>query len=1091
MMDQSWVDLLHLVSDMDAARIAGVEPALIEPVRGNEATGWLQGFLEHLAGRRSFEGLIGRALSDGDRVGSLRLAAKATQAGVTLSAALGVKLDEFYHQLRKEHGERVTKALAALDTLEPEALDVATMAEEYRADLKRLALAETRPGNQEESERVEAAQQGLARLQDEVQQLLDLAREEAKGRRMDLFKTARRAVERVLSVLEQTPVQEGPEVDLLRILPGLILSRRRELLEAIATKERPVEDAALQAELAAFAAVTGPTHRSPPRPMTSPRPVAVRIPSQLSVVSELVFRPVRPALRGLSGAEELQRLMARTERVRTDKESSLLWLSLAKVTENELIRLAALGYGLLYEGRSLLAQNQYRFATELLRDTLQCLFDARQYVEDDALEQAAFALVATRAWPRRMASQSSREPELQALTWLDRPQQMFSWLRDNGHALLIANIAADIQRPDVAECFLGVARSHFGSERELLRAYVDAILKPQRLLAEPNLTMEKLARLLNPAGPSPTLLNALDEAAQLLETMGKRPPSPALRAAVLKQAEILREELNGMSRSLALPIDEVFELLPSLLTSRVDGGEQRNTPHLTIQPLIKAFRPSERSEELLLPVLVKNIGAIASEDLSLQLSIVQDADAELGISFHGTSRQLEQPVGGLDPDMTQQVNFLLNLDERLAERRTECRFRAILVSRRERLLDETFTVGIRPDDYSLRRSPYTTGEVVTGEHFIGREKERKQVRDALVGGTQERTPLVVGIRRIGKTSLLRQMIEDPEVLRHYYPIYVDVEDRPQSETTSTFFVYLCEKIFEGIPQENRHGVVFHRKDFETEPYSAFERFTQSLSALQMKKRLLLVIDELDWLFRLAAKTLERQARQSTPLRSNEAFQPEVFGAIRKALLHCKALRMVFAGLPVLLQQSSYDTRLFGLLDLVRVDRFSDEEALKILNAASNSFTFPPVTREVLFRSTGLQPYLLQVVCHHLFARMVDSGRDVVTPMDVTEVVETELLANETYFTDYIALIGKSTFLLHALALAQREVAPRREFVTAKDVAQQLALLGEEHTAEAVQAQLRELCQNDRPLVRQAPNNLNRFQLVIGLLGDWLIQRTSR
>ena len=1091
-MDQSWVDLLHFIPGSHAAILAGVDPLLLDPEESSKAETQLRGFLEHLAGRRSFESLITRALEEGPREEALRLAARAAGAGAQLPAALGTRLDELYGRLREEHQQRLTATLEQLNKLNSEAPQAAAMAEEQRVALHRLFVPETRPTSAEAYEEVRAALRELSRVQAEVKELSVLAHEEASERRAALFHAARNAAKRSLDLLERASSMEGLEADLLRLLPNLVLGRRSDLLEAIAAKERPLEDASLQAELSAFAAVAAPSTRSftrvaPPPPPPTTGKAAV----QLSVISDLVFRPIRASIKGLSGPEELRRLAGRSHRVRTDKESSLLWLSLAKATEDTALRQAALGYGLFYEGRSLLAQSQYRFATEVLRDSLQCLFDASRYVEDDAQEQAAFALVATRAWPRRLASRSSRDAELQVLTWLDQPQQMFTWLRDTGHALLIANLAADIPRVDVAEAFLGLTRSYLGSEQELLRAYVDAILKPQRLLAEPELTMEKLSRLLAPAEPTARLQGVLDEVARLLEAIGKRPPSPSLRAGILKQVEVLREELDQLKRHPSVPVEEVLELLPSLLLSRVETGEIRNTPHLTFQPLVQCLRPAERSEEVLLPVMVRNIGAMASDDLSLQLSVVEDGKEESGIVFYEGGRQAEHPVGGLDPDTSQQVNFIINMPEDLAERRTECRFRAVLVSQRETLLDETFSVALRPDDYGRRKSPYTTGEVVTGEHFIGRDRELKQIRDALVGGTQERTPLVVGIRRIGKTSILKQTLLDPEVLRHYYPVYVDVEDRPASETTSTFLIYLCEKILEGIPAASRTEVVFHRKDFDVEPYNAFERFTQSLSALKMKKRLLLVIDEFDWLFKLAAKTQERQEYQDAPLKPNEAFQPEVFGAIRKALLHCRMLRMLFAGLPVLLQRSSYEARLFGLLDPVRVDRFTEQEAQEVLNAAKNSFNVPPVSRELLFRSTGLQPYMLQVVCHYLFARMIDSGRDVVTPLDISEVIETEILANESYFTDYVALIGKDVQLLHALALAVRELSPTREFVSAKDVQQQLALLGEDMTVEEVETQLVSLCQSDRPLVRSAPNNSKRFRLVIGMVGDWLIRRSSQ
>jgi hypothetical protein len=1082
-------EILHLIPPKDVVRRAGVDPLLLQPSNEADAQGWLLGYLEWVAGRRSYEVLVSRALEGGARDRALLLAAQLQGSGATLSEPLVRRLDEVYLQLYRDCRKRMEVLERQLAGLDPDVPEVTTMAEDFRLEMASLALPETRPLDGS-IEAVLGTSKRLLQLSEEVVVLLEMAQQEARARRSRLFALARKAFDRVLSLVEASPSAEGTEANLLRLLPGLVLGRRELLMEAVVQAERPLEDAALQAELAAFAAVAAPLPAKLPARAMTPR-VARASPVALSVMSDIVLRAVRPALLGVKNMEEFQRLTTRADMARSDKEASVLWLSIAHATEDTVLRQGALGYGLLHEGRSLLAQRQYRIATELFRDALQCLFDARRCVEEAAFEQAACGLIATRAWPRLLATQPTREPSPQALDWLDRPQQMFSWLRDNGHAPLIASLAADLPRPVVVEAFLDIARSLFGPERELLRAYAAALLKPQRLASEPEATLERIAALLAPTSPPQELTSALDSVAQELVGLDKRSISPATRSVVLQHSERLKSLLAELPRNTRVPVDEIWELLPALLSSRVEGSEARPTHQLVLQPLVQVLRPRERSDEVLIPLLVKNNGTAAAEDVSVQLSLASGFKnlSGNGIEFYTGGSQVDLGVGSLEPGCSQQVNFLVKLDEELADEHSECRFRVVLMAGREIATKETFTVGLQANDRRNRKSPYTTGEAVTGEHFIGRDKELKLIRDAIVGGNQDRTPLVIGIRRIGKTSILKETMQDEEVLRHYYPVYVSVEDRPRSETTVTFFIYLCEKILEAVPKEYRQDVEFHRPELEREPYGAFERFTTSLAELPLKKRILLVMDELDWLFKLVALSSERQSRQVEPLKPQEAFQPEVLGALRKALLHCKALRMIFAGLPVLLQ-SNYETRLFGLLDPVRVDRFSEAEANKVVDYARNSFTIPPLSREFLFRMTGLQPYLLQVVCHYLFSRMIESGRDIVTPQDVEEVIEEEILANETYFTDYLTLIGHNGAVMHGLALAHRVVMRTRDFVSVKEVVQQMTGLGEEVTVEEVQVQLEGLCSSDRPLVRRASNNTSRFQLVIGMLGECLIRRAS-
>ncbi|WP_375767763.1 ATP-binding protein [Archangium gephyra] len=1083
-------EIFYLIPPQEMVRHAGIDPLLLQPTHEPDAEGWLRGYLELLAGRRTFEVLVSRAIEAGERAPALRLATKVQGTGAVLSEPLIHKLDELYQQLRLHCRKQMDELQGYLSDLEPDVPELTAIADDLRLQMMDLELPESRPSEVSAMEKVLGTSERLQQLKREVTTLREMAQQEARARRSRLFALARTAFDRALSFVENSRSSEGPEANLLRLLPGLVLGRRESLVEAVVQAEWPLRDAALQAELAAFAAVAAPLPTKLPARVSNPQ-VTRSSPVALSIMSGIVFRAVRPALFGMKNAEEFKRLATRPDRVRSDKESSVLWISIAHSTEDAVLQHGAMGYGFLHEGRSLLAQRQYRIATELFRDALQCFFEARQVVDEESFEQAACGLITTRAWPRLLATQPTRETGPQALDWLDRPQQMFAWLRDNGHAQLIASLAADLPRLAVGEAFLDIARSLFGAERELLRAYVSALLKPQRVASEPESTLERIAALLAPASPPQELTSALDSVAQELVGLDKRSVSPATRSVVLQHAERIKALLAELPRDSLAPVDEVLELLPALLTSRVEGGEARSTHHLMVQPLVQILRPRERSDEVLIPLLVKNLGDSASEDVSVQLSLATGFKSLLGkgIEFYNGGSQVELGVGSLEPGANQQVNLLVKLDENLADEHSECRFRAVLLAGREIAAKETFPVAFHPNDRRRRKSPYTMGEAVTGEHFIGRDKELKQIRDAIVGGDQDRTPLVVGIRRIGKTSILKKTMQDPEVLRHYHPVYVSVEDRPRSETTVSFFIYLCEKILEAVPKEYQQQVVFHRPELDREPYGAFERFTTSLAALPMKKRILLVMDELDWLLKLVSVSEERQARQVQPLKPQEAFQPEVLGALRKALLHCKALRMIFAGLPVLLQ-SNYQTRLFGLLDPVRVDRFSEAEAIKVVEYARNSFSLPPVTRDLLFRMTGLQPYLLQVVCHYLFARMIEAGRDIVTPLDVQEVIEDEILANETYFTDYLALIGQNGPVMHGLALAHRAVARTRDFVSVKEVVHQMAGLGEEVTVEQVQVQLDALCSSDRPLVRRAANNATRFQIVIGMLGECLIRRAS-
>ena len=187
-----------------------------------------------------------------------------------------------------------------------------------------------------------------------------------------------------------------------------------------------------------------------------------------------------------------------------------------------------------------------------------------------------------------------------------------------------------------------------------------------------------------------------------------------------------------------------------------------------------------------------------------------------------------------------------------------------------------------------------------------------------------------------------------------------------------------------------------------------------MNGLQLQRRVLLIIDEVDKLLAIIKSGEERQTQG--PLGPHHVLQPEVLGAIRKTLMKDGAVRMVFAGLPTFLE-AGYGDRLFGLFLPVHLKPFTEDEASRVVDASGGVLNLTRRAREYLFRATGLQPYLLNLVCYFLFAAAATSGRDLTTLSDVEEAIEDKLLSSESYFTDYMSLAGSAAPVLRAVAAA--------------------------------------------------------------------------
>ncbi|WP_437980757.1 AAA family ATPase [Sorangium sp. So ce117] len=1076
-------DILELLTPEDTCTLAGLDPWLFRPREPERDEGWLLGLLEVLAGQRTWEGLITTALVASRDAEALRYAARAEANGVSLTEPMREWLDSRWRALHLTHRRAIDAAHDLLAQVNPHAPMALAMAGEVQQEIEGLQIPGLRPPTLEDLDRALKAESRLQALQEDLKILVGESDAEARQNRDEVRVFGQSALDRLFKVLmAQERASRAPEAQLFRALPDLILCNKTEVLKRIADPGVPLDDLALQVEAAAYLPTAVPplSHRSPGARRKQAPQAAVPAEIALSATSAAYVKVIKSTGRGIESAKDLQQLTSRIRAVPDLDDAASMWLSVCGVTADRSLSLLALGQGLLAAGCSKLEQRNYRLAIELLRDALLGLAESRHDAAEDALERAVFSLIAAKTWPKYLAVSTGERSRRRIQDWLERPDPMLRWIQENGHIDSIANIWADLDPGPAPDRLLDIIQAHFEASGEFLRACAAAAISAFRLKANTNRSIEQVRSLLAGARPSDELLRALDTLANELPDAIKAKSSTAARSMVKAQLQIIRSELDGSPRDSSTPVDEIAEHLPATI-ERLLGDLPAMDPDASILPLVKVIYPRERSSGIDLPLLVSNKGAAPVEDLAISVSGPDWGD--LGISMGGQP-QAEQFIGTLDPDTSEQVTFPLDVPAELVNRITEFKVSTVLQSGRKIVRDREFSVAIRPRDRRSSYSPFSAGSAVTGAQFIGRMKELNRLVGALTGD-QPVTPLVVGIRRIGKTSLLKKMMESPEIERRYLSVYWSVDDRPDSDSTVQFFIDLCKKVVDQLPKEARAQLPFSRDEFRREPYSAFEAFTDSLGRLGLHRNVLLVIDEFDRLLQLVRKSTEQQAgdRASQP---HEVFQPQVLAALRKVIMKDGPLRMVFAGLPSILS-AHYEDRLFGTLDAIELREFSEEEAATVIDEARDVFTVTPQAREKILSATGLQPYLLQLLCHHLFSRMVFSGRDLVAPLDVDHIIEEDLLPHESYFADYVRLVGDYDYILRAVAIAQREVIQRRKYVSINEIVRVLQQQGYNVSAQQARDALQTLHTAGRPLVVRAPNDMTRFRLVIGLLGDYLIR----
>lgn len=1063
----------------DVLRLVDIDPLLIAPSDTADATVWISNTLEVIAGARTPSAAIRELLREGRSADALRLTASSRRRGVILDDDVVAQAEEGWQRILTELESTTAITCKTLERVDQGELDSdgRALAQMIADDLRAGAVASTLRSPDD----VDAA---LRRLKDvrglasEAEGLLAEAESAAVRNREAVAEVARNAFETLLGNLlgRDHSLAAGAAVA-IAALPQLVRERAISILEEVAAgrMDHPV--------FQALAAAPRPATNRPPRARRLAGSTTVPVMKRdLSGPSRVLLESATLQVAPLETQFDVQRASEAAGQLRGRRRAAL-WLSYAKATPDPALGALAMGRGLLAGGWHYLSElDQPRMAGMCLVDAVSALSDASEHRGDQDVERAVVALIAAQGGASTFGAASAGSASIGG--WLDEPGLLFDWMRRERLLGLLGNVWA--RAPEGTDrAIYDVALAHLGDERQLASVCACAVLNVERLTYDPERVLRRLQGLLAPAHPSEAQLDALGKLSNELAAQGRGrvPPDAAFR--IIRSLQALESALSALPRDTAAPVEEVLERLPGIVRERVDVKEGPVRSRLTVGMLAQVLYPDERASELRLPLVVRNAedGGLAS-DIHIHFSI-DAADA----SRATTVGAQEKPVPTLEPGAAEEVSFYLDVDKQVLQTAVSLRFRVQLKRGIEVLADTALAVAVRPSPRRDRSSPYSPGVAVEGDAFVGREKQVKQLTDALLNDDAVRVPVVTGIRRIGKTSILFHVRDHHDIARRYVVEYLSLDSRPDSDTSEHFLIYLAERIRGALGPHLSQGahLPFSRAEFREDPYAAFDHFCAEIDRLRPAKRLLLVMDEFDKIVSVARASEERQRTANRPLRPNETLQPEIFGSLRKLILTSRSVRVMIAGLPALLRLG-HENRLFGLLTPVPTRSFSREEADRIIDVSKDCFSIQPSARESILRLTGMQPYLLQVLCHELFVYMLDSGRDSVTERDVHHVVEETILPHQTYFADYEKLIGPEQVpLLRAIARVHRDAPRSRLFASIGEIVRELRRSGENFTEDEVSAQLAELEAEDRPLVVRPDNSRTRFRLAIGLLGEFLLK----
>ena len=450
---------------------------------------------------------------------------------------------------------------------------------------------------------------------------------------------------------------------------------------------------------------------------------------------------------------------------------------------------------------------------------------------------------------------------------------------------------------------------------------------------------------------------------------------------------------------------------------------------------------------------------------------------------------LKKDLGPIEPGTNNEVKFTFKIEKEILQEISKIALKldfydgikVVTPTDKRRNLELQFQNSRK----GMKRNPYVAGPPIEkGGLYVGRSKELEKIKMSLIGQTQDNIPLILGIRRIGKTSLIKQLIADKEVNKKYEIIFYDLQNMPESEKTNSFFKKLCGHIHDACG--SKLNLPFSRKDFDEDPIEAFDKFMGNLNAASQKHKVLLIFDEFEKLLsnlRYWSNEASRKQFEMTPLNS---LVPEVLGSIRKCMLHNKQISFIISGLSTIKESfKDYESRMFGLMDLIEIRPLNEDDAKELVIRDDLPYLISNEALKHIMYMSGKQPFLLQLICKNLFTYMLDTGRSCVSKLDVDNVIDTEIIPNEEYFADYYRLIGNDFEYLMAIALCHQRLGKKRNYITLNEISDGILSLGSSVLEERLSKKLEDLSKTDRPLIERNPNKTKSYRIIIGMLGKIL------
>ncbi|MGK7956350.1 MAG: AAA-like domain-containing protein [Crocosphaera sp.] len=252
-------------------------------------------------------------------------------------------------------------------------------------------------------------------------------------------------------------------------------------------------------------------------------------------------------------------------------------------------------------------------------------------------------------------------------------------------------------------------------------------------------------------------------------------------------------------------------------------------------------------------------------------------------------------------------------------------------------------------------SPYVIGDPVFGQLFIGRDDILRELKELWTNATQVQSVILYGHRRMGKTSILRNINTclDGNIKLAYLNLQSLGE---MTQGTAEIVMAMSDEISEVLDISAPNDA-----DFLESPELTFRRFLKRIEKEMTDKGLIIALDEFE--------TLES-------LIEEKKISKKFMEILRTWVQMSPKIAFIFAGLHTLEEMSSdYFHPFYASFSRnILVSFLSKPATNQLLEAPNENFTLQYSTEalEKIYNLTNGQPYLVNLIGFYLIRRFNDS-----------------------------------------------------------------------------------------------------------------------